>query len=441
MNITQGLLRVSLALASMLFSHLIYAEQIQQTLPTKSSEQPFFSSQQQAEERSQAYDDAIDTLDTKEDNCTTDQACDDISKAITDLEYAKRNHIDKNGLAMFDILGGPAFTPENGLMMALGGLYSFKTEREQTELQRSSVSLFGIVNKGDGDLGYSIRSRQNLFFDNDDIRYNGLFVLADQSENFWGVGYDAGKKQPASDDTLLNKTALTYSGNLDFNSGYGFYFGPALRVNYFKPDETSLPPTAIEDENFQQFKDKPLSIGLGFSINYDSRDVTVNAWQGQYLNFEYINYNPSFGSDNRYQKALVDHRYYLTLALGKVLAFYNAYQWSEGDVPFYDLPTLGGQSSLRGLYQGRYRDNEAIEHTLEYRHTFLRDNGELSAHGATVWAGVGSIAGTDTELYQTLLYSYGLGYRYELQPRMNVRVDLGFSDGDSGFYLTFTEAF
>ena len=441
MNSTPGLLRVILALATMLFSHLIYAEQIQQILPTKSSEQPFFSSQQQAEDRSQAYDDAITTLDNQEDDCSTEQACDELSKAITDLEYAKRNHIDKNGLAMFDLLGGPAFTPENGLMMALGGLYSFKTEREQAELQRSSVSLFGIVNKGEGDVGYSLRSRQNLFFDNDDIRYNGLFVLADQSENFWGVGYDAGKVQPASDDTLLNKTSLTYHANLDFNSGYGFYFGPALRLNYFKPDETNLPPTAIDDENFQAFKDKPLSIGLGFSINYDSRDVTVNAWQGQYLNFEYINYNPSFGSDNHYQKALVDHRYYQTLALGKVLAFYNAYQWSDGDVPYYDLPTLGGQSSLRGLYQGRYRDHEAIEHTIEYRHTFLRDNGELSAHGATVWAGVGSIAGTDTTLYQTLLYSYGLGYRYELQPRMNVRVDLGFSDGDSGFYLTFTEAF
>ncbi|WP_346347788.1 BamA/TamA family outer membrane protein [Shewanella marinintestina] len=441
MNSKSGLLRVILTLAAMLFSTVIHAEITSQNLPTKSSEQPYFNSLKDAEARSLAYDDAIEKIETQEDNCNTDQTCDALDTAKTDLEYGKHNHIAKNGLAMFDILGGPAFTPENGLMMALGGLYSFKTERDQAELQRSSVSLFGIVNKGDGDVGYSLRSKQNLFFDNDDIRYNGLFVLADQSENFWGVGYNAGKQQAASDDTLLNKTALTYNANLDFKSDYGFYFGPALRINYFKPDEDSLPPTAIDDENFQQFKDKPLSIGLGFSINYDCRDVTVNAWQGQYLNFEYINYSPSFGGDNQYQKALIDHRYYHTLAVGKVLAFYNAYQWSEGDVPYYDLPTLGGQSSLRGLYQGRYRDTEAIEHTLEYRHTFLRNNGELSAHGMTLWAGIGSVAGTDTHLYEKLLYSYGIGYRYELQPRMNVRVDLGFSDGDSGFYLTFTEAF
>ncbi|MGS0826810.1 BamA/TamA family outer membrane protein [Shewanella sp. 0m-8] len=441
MNTTQGLLRACLALATILLCNLANATQTQLDLPTKNSELPFFHSQDEAEQRSQAYEQAMDDLNHQADECQNDLACDEIDKAQTDLDYAKRSHIAKNGLAMFDVLGGPAFTPENGLMLALGGLYSFKTEREQSDLQRSSVSLFGIANKGDGDLGYSLRSRQNLFFDNDDIRYNGLFVLASQSENFWGVGYDAGKQQSASDDTLLNKTSLTYHANLDFKSDYGFYFGPALRVNYFEPDQNSLPPTAIADDNFQQFKDKPLSVGLGFSINYDSRDVTVNAWQGQYLNVEYINYNSGFGSDNQYQKILLDHRYYLTVALGRVLAFYNAYQWSEGDVPYYDLPSLGGQSSLRGLYQGRYRDKSAIEHTLEYRHTFLRDNGELSAHGATLWAGVGSIAGTDTQLYEKLLYSYGFGYRYELQPRMNVRVDLGFSDDDSGFYLTFTEAF
>lgn len=114
-----------------------------------------------------------------------------MSTAQTDLDYAKRAHIAKNGLPMFDILGGPAFSPENGLMLAVGGLYSFKMDRQQTELQRYSVSLFAIGNKGDGGLGYGIRSKQNLFFDNNDIRYSGQFMLAEQSENFWGVGYNA----------------------------------------------------------------------------------------------------------------------------------------------------------------------------------------------------------------------------------------------------------
>lgn len=124
-----------------------------------------------------------------------------------------------------------------------------------------------------------------------------------------------------------------------------------------------------------------------------------------------------------------------------MLAFYNKFQWSEGDVPYYDMPTLGGQDSLRGVYKGHYRDKNAIEHSAEYLHTFKYSNGNLSRHGITLFAGIGSISATPSQLYENLIYSYGLGYRYELQPRMNVRVDYGRNTIESGFYLTFNEAF
>jgi hypothetical protein len=35
----------------------------------------------------------------------------------------------------------------------------------------------------------------------------------------------------------------------------------------------------------------------------------------------------------------------------------------------------------------------------------------------------------------------GLGYRFELQPRSNVRIDIGFGRNSSGIYFNFTEAF
>ncbi len=39
------------------------------------------------------------------------------------------------------------------------------------------------------------------------------------------------------------------------------------------------------------------------------------------------------------------------------------------------------------------------------------------------------------------IVSYGVGYRYELQPRMNIRLDLGMGRHGSAFYFNFTEAF
>ncbi len=185
-----------------------------------------------------------------------------------------------------------------------------------------------------------------------------------------------------------------------------------------------------------------MSVGVGATLQYDTRDVTVNAWHGIFLGLEATNYSSTFGSDNDYIKASIDYRYYYSFAKGKVVALYNKLQWSQGDVPYYDLPTLGGQDSMRGIYQGRYRDSVAVENTLEYRWTIRSAQGELTKHGLTFWAGLGSVDSSLDEVYSNLLYSYGIGYRYELQPRMNVRVDFGIgSNDDKGFYLTFTEAF
>jgi len=37
--------------------------------------------------------------------------------------------------------------------------------------------------------------------------------------------------------------------------------------------------------------------------------------------------------------------------------------------------------------------------------------------------------------------NFGVGYRFEVQPRMNVRFDFGVGRDNFGFYFNFTEAF
>jgi hypothetical protein len=89
---------------------------------------------------------------------------------------------------------------------------------------------------------------------------------------------------------------------------------------------------------------------------------------------------------------------------------------------------------------------------VEYRHQFTSDKREtgLSRHGYVAWAGAGTIADDRSEfLSLQVLPNWGVGYRFEVQPRMNVRVDIGFGRDflDSGnkfipsVYFNFTEAF
>jgi len=429
-------------LLACLFPACLFAQSTElssiESLPV-ANDLPYFSEKEQAVQRTNDYKKAIDDIDEKLDNCTTQ--CEQLEHKKDQYKKALKDHSTKNGLPLFSILGGPGYMPETGLMLAAGALYSFSTNRAEEALQRSSVTLVAIANELDDGVGLGLRSKQNLFFDDNAIRYIGKLTMGKQNEYYWGIGYDAGEAQESSDDLLYEYNFINYQGNLTFETEYGFYIGPALQIKYYQPNQDSLPQTAIDDPNFQEFKDKPFSLGLGIVLEKDTRDFSVNAWKGHFLSFEYIAYSQKIGSDNDYQKLALDYRYYYSLAVGRVLAFYNQFQWSKGDIPYYDMPTLGGQDSLRGVYRGHYRDKNTIENSIEYRHTFKDSNHELTRHGMTVFTGMGSISENPNQLYEDIIFSYGVGYRYELQPRMNVRVDYGRSATESGFYLTFNEAF
>jgi hypothetical protein len=79
----------------------------------------------------------------------------------------------------------------------------------------------------------------------------------------------------------------------------------------------------------------------------------------------------------------------------------------------------------------------------EGRYTFLKADQSLSQHGAVAWIATGTIFdqgltdGTDLGW----LPNFGFGYRFEVQPRMNVRLDIGIGRESSGIYFNFNEAF
>jgi len=76
----------------------------------------------------------------------------------------------------------------------------------------------------------------------------------------------------------------------------------------------------------------------------------------------------------------------------------------------------------------------------EYRLMFKKRDGELSPHGIVGWLGVGTLGETVGE-FGEWLPSIGIGYRLQVQPRMNLRLDIGFGKETMGFYFNFNEAF
>ena len=200
-------------------------------------------------------------------------------------------------------------------------------------------------------------------------------------------------------------------------------------------------PIMDADPSFLEFGPENFNAGLGFTLQYDSRDVAVNAWKGFYANLTASFYGSFLGSDNRYQVLLVDLRHYRQLDRpGQTIAFRFKGRFGFENIPYHEMTRLGGGRDLRGYMVGQYRDKAGALFIAEYRHMFLKNDGTLEPHGFVVWMGTGSIFDREENI-RNWLPNFGVGYRLEVQPRMNVRVDFGFGRETSGLYFSFTEAF
>ena len=93
---------------------------------------------------------------------------------------------------------------------------------------------------------------------------------------------------------------------------------------------------------------------------------------------------------------------------------------------------------------GRYRDKDMQYNIVEYRYQIKGNNPftdyNMSRHGVVGWIGMGSV-GKDIGRLLHWLPNYGFGYRFEVHPRMNLRLDIGFGNDSNGIYVNFNEAF
>lgn len=344
----------------------------------------------------------------------------------------------REGRTMFTPLAGPAYTPELGGVIAATAMISYKTNRFDSLIQRSSSPItFGASTTG----AVFFSNINTTFWLKDKLRIYSDFWGKDMPDNYWGVGYDDATNVEQGDST----TAYTRSW-LWFNPRFLYQFkkynfvGLNIDLNYTSASDVN--PVMEADETYQRYKDKPFNSGLGLIFQYDSRDVPVNAWEGYYLNMSYTLFRDLFGSQNNYDIFLIDFRTYQNIGKrkGSTLALQLKTRLGRGDVPWGDMSQLGTPFDLRGYYWGRYRDESLVFGIVEYRRTFMKSDGQLSKSGMVWWVGTGSI-GEAPEDFRNWVPNAGIGYRFEVQPRMNLRIDIGVGRESAGFYFNFNEAF
>ncbi len=326
----------------------------------------------------------------------------------------------------FSVIGGPHYASDTkfGLGMVAAGLY--RSDANDTLLPPSNVSLFGDVST----VGfYMLGVRGNHIAPKGRYRIDYHLFFYSFPSDFWGIGYEMGDNDANKSD--MKRWQAQAEVSFLFRVADNFYIGPMASYDYVIGKHVERP------ELLQGMDQHTWNVGAGVSLVYDNRDNLTNPHRGIFLNINQM-FRPGFmGNDYAFSTTAFRFDAYQRLGKGTVLAEDIRANLNFGNPSWGMMAELGGTHSMRGYYEGRYRDKHSLEATVELRQHVWKRN------GIVVWVGAGTIFPKFSALRsKQILPNAGVGYRWEFKKNVNVRLDYGFGkSGQSGFLFNINEAF
>ena len=348
-----------------------------------------------------------------------------LGKRVADyFRNANKGRTDKK--FDFSIIGGPHYNTNTqlGLGLVAAGLYS--TDRRDTTLMPSNVSLFGDVST----VGFYMLGVRGLHVaPHDRYRIDYTLYFYSFPSKFWGLGYDMGNDDANESD--MNRFQAQAKASFLWRVAPNLYFGPMAAYDFVRGYDFERP------ELIEGMDTRTNNFGLGLTLMYDTRDVATNPHRGFYVNIEQC-FRPRFlGNDYCFSTTELRADAYTPAWRGATIAADVRSTLNFGNPSWAMMAKLGGPYSMRGYYEGRYRDKHKVEAQVEVRQHIWR------RHGVVAWVGAGTVFSKFSQMRMAhVLPNYGLGYRWEFKKNVNVRLDYGFGKGgQSGFMFNINEAF
>lgn len=168
----------------------------------------------------------------------------------------------------------------------------------------------------------------------------------------------------------------------------------------------------------------------------------LNARRGGWYRVEFSRYSDRDLDAYSFDRVDIDLRQYVPfLAERRVIAARAYISTSSAEpgqtVPFYLMPYLGGNDSLRGFREYRFRGPHALLLQGEYRYEIW------SGLDGALFYDAGKVALERSDLdFENLESDYGFGFRFNTDNGVVIRIDAGFGSSDGKhLYITFGGVF
>jgi outer membrane protein assembly factor BamA len=324
------------------------------------------------------------------------------------------------------------YTPETKLAFGGAGSYIFRMggcKDDTADTRPSSISPVTIYT---ANKQFSVQLKADLYFKNNDYRMETEIKLQKYPDKFYGVGNDTIKE---AEENFTSKSTNFYVSFFK-KIAKGLYVGLKYHFTDWRITEIEADGQLVGGE-IAGSVDGTIS-GLSLLVNRDSRDNIFFPMKGEFFQLNAGMYKEFLGSDFNFSEFKLDLRKYITLFSSHVFAVQFLAHAQTGEVPFMNLAKMGGEYNMRGYFAGRFRDKNLLVFQAEYRLPLVWRLGLVG------FAGFGNVAEKFSQLnLGALKPSYGVGLRFlfDKKEKIQVRMDIGFGKGTSGFYFSIFEAF
>lgn len=286
-----------------------------------------------------------------------------------------------------------------------------------------------------GGLMYSEEEQMSVFAGVDHYLSDGKYLFksqiaySDSPSDFFGVG----NEDPDRTGEEYTSIAKLLSIGILQRIKNGLYFGPIIACNWFEVDEKT--EGALLDQGNIYGSDGADAIGLGINLSLNKLDDLNSPKQGYTYDLIFLSYDEALGSSHEFSQFKANFSKFYSLKRG-VIGLNTKFVWSDGDVPFQMLPSLGNSSIMRGLEPNKYCDLNFFAIQGEYRlPIYKRWNG-------VTFIALGDVADSVSNLNPDN-YTYGFGIRYALDQNQTfkLRLDIGCGKNESAAYFGLQEAF
>lgn len=322
------------------------------------------------------------------------------------------------------------YTPDTGVMLGVAALRFFYLEPYGPDTRPSTFSPTFI---------YTLKSQIMVFMGTelnwDEGRSNaGLFPsYVKFPDQFYGIG-----REVTLDDEE-NYTPERIAVGMRYNREVlgELRLGLDYRITWHRLDEID-PDGELASGQINGTQNSTVSVP-GITVSWDTRDNLWASTKGLWLQLSAATSNGTVGSDYSFNQFIGDFRGYLAAGEKTVWAAQLLATGLDGDPPFFSLPRLGGDDGLRGYRAGLFMDMTRALARGEFRRDAI-----VGRFGGVLFAGIGDVAPNVNKLTSAgNLWTAGFGIRYlwDKEEMLKIRLDFGWGNGDSGFYLSLGEAF